>query len=321
MQPRTITERIDRITEISDEYRGEVLPAPKSVKIELTGRCNFSCAFCARSDRLRQQKDMDKELFKRLLLDMRGAGVEEIGLFYLGESFLLPWLEEAIEFAKHEAGFPYVFLTTNGSLSTPARMEACMRAGLDSLKFSLNYADAEQFVGVARVKAALFDTMLDNIKAARAVRDRVQENTNHRCGLYASYIAYDDEQGEKMQQVVSTLSPLLDEIYALPLYNQANLVTSEAEGRDWEIKAGNPGRLNALRAPIPCWAVFTEGHITWDGQLSACCFDHDGRFHMGDLKEQDFMTAWNSQKFQDLRHAHLDCNVAGTVCDTCVAYT
>ncbi len=97
----TITTRIDAITSIADPYRSDVLPAPKSVKIELTGRCNFACSFCARSMRLRDQKDMDRALFERLLPDMRAAGVEEIGLFYLGESFMVDWLEDAIRYAKH----------------------------------------------------------------------------------------------------------------------------------------------------------------------------------------------------------------------------
>ena len=141
-----ITERIDHITQIPSEYLRSDPPAPKSVKIEISPRCNYRCGFCALRTRETQPKwDMDFGLFKRITREMLEAGVEEVGVFYLGESFLLPWLPEAVRFAKHEAGYPYVFLTTNGSLATPQRIEACMAAGLNSLKFSLNYADAEQF--------------------------------------------------------------------------------------------------------------------------------------------------------------------------------
>lgn len=315
-----ITDRIDAVTAIAQPWRGTHIPAPRSVKIELTGRCNYACSFCARSMRLRDQKDMDRTMFERLLREMREAGVEEIGLFYLGESFLVPWLEEAIAFAKRDAGFPYVFLTTNGSLASPERLERCFRAGLDSLKFSLNYADETQFKAIAQVKGSLYRMMMDNVAAARAVRDRVAAETGHRCGLYASYIEYDGEQGERMARVVEEVRPLLDEVYALPLYSQAELVGRSERDRGWAVTAGNRGRLAALRDPLPCWAVFTEGHITWDGKLSACCFDHDGRFHMGDLAEEGFMDAWNSGKYQALRAAHLARDVRGTVCESCVAY-
>jgi len=172
------------------------------------------------------------------------------------------------------------------------------------------------FHEIAQVKKKLFHVMMDNVKAAKKVRDKL----GSACGLYASYIQYDDKQGERMKQMADEMAPYLDELYALPLYNQADLVADEEADRGWEITAGNRGRLDNLRDPIPCWAVFTEGHITWDGKLSACCFDHDGRFHMGDLTQTSFMEAWNSPEFQSLRAAHLSGNVDKTVCEKCVAY-
>lgn len=315
----SITERIDAVTGIPQAYRRPAPPAPRSVKIEVTARCNLACSFCARSMALRDRADMDPELFRRLVFEMREAGVEELGLFYLGESFLLPWLPEAIRIAKQDAGFPYIFLTTNGTAATPDRVDACMRAGLDSLKFSMNYADAEQFESIARVKPALYPSIEANLSAAVDIRDRVERETGHRCGLYASYIDYDGAQGERMRATVDRVTPLVDEIYALPLYNQASLVTEEERARGWEPTAGNRGRAGALRDPLPCWSVFTEGHITWNGRLSACCFDHDGRFHMGDLTQTPFMEAWNSPAFQALRAAHLARDVSGTPCAACVA--
>jgi radical SAM protein with 4Fe4S-binding SPASM domain len=313
---RSITSRIDAITRIDDTYRAEKPPCPRSVKIELTARCNFACAYCARSQRLRQQKDMKRSLYQRLAKEMRQAGVEELGLFYLGESFLLKWLPEAVAYAKQEVGFPYVFLTTNGSLATPDRVSACMEAGLDSLKFSLNYSDAEQFSDVAGVKPELFAKVIDNLREARRVRDA----GGFDCGIYASYILYDGEQRERMAALVEEVTPYVDEIYALPLYNQADLAAERETEMAWTIAAGNPGRVGALRDPLPCWALFTEGHITWDGMLSACCFDHDGRFHMGNLNETSFLEAWQSEIFQSLRAAHLVKDVRNTVCESCVAY-
>ena len=84
---------------------------------------------------------------------------------------------------------------------------------------------------------------------------------------------------------------------------------------------GNPGRLGAMREPLPCWSCFTEGHVTKDGLFSACCFgfDGDGELLMGDLTKQSFMEVWNSSKFQQLRAAHLRKDVRGTACESCIA--
>jgi hypothetical protein len=310
----SITERIDRITLLTDEYRSPTPPVPKSVKIELTARCDYRCFFCASSQRLRDKADIDRTFFQRVLQDLRALGVEEIGLFYLGESFLCRWLSEAVAYAKQECGYPYVFLTTNGRMATPERVRACMQAGLDSLKFSFNFSDPEQFRLVTKAKAADFHRVEENLRAARRLRDE----ENYRCGIYASSIRYDDAQLARMQAAVAGILPYVDEHYWLPLYGQAGL-TSGARGT--RPTAGNQGRIGALRKPLPCWSLFTEGHITWDGRLSACCFDHDGRFGMGDLAAETFMQAWHGERFQRLRRAHLAKDVSGTVCERCILFS
>ena len=236
-------------------------------------------------------------------------------MFYLGESFILDWLPDAIQAAKDE-GFAYVFITTNGSLCTPDVVKACMEAGLDSLKFSLNYADERQFSDIARVKTSLYKVIIDNLKSAAAIRNA----GGYPCGIYASYINYDGDQGRRMKAVVAEVEPLLDQVYALPLYSQADLVSVAETERGWSIRGGNPGRFDRMREPVPCWSLFTEARVTHDGHLSACCFDHDGRFHMGDLNEMPFMAAWTSEPFQELRRAHLSGDVRDTVCSKCVSY-
>jgi len=313
----SITERIDATTYIPEEYQAKHIPAPKSAKIELTGRCNFSCSFCARSLKLRDQKDMNKKFFKRIVRELRESGVEELGLFYIGESFLCNWLEDAIYFAKHVAKFPYVFLTTNGSMATPDRVKKCMENGLDSLKWSLNYSDAEQFVEIARVKESLYDDMMDNLFHARQARDQVEQETGHRCGLYASYIQYNGEQGEKMSGTVESVSDAVDEIYALPLYSQSGPQDSPLPD-EYKPTPGNPGRADCRRDPLPCWSVSREAHVTWNGLLSACCWDNSEGLIMADLNKVSFMDGWNGLLFQKLRKAHLGKDVSGTACEKCV---
>lgn len=308
----TITSRIDAITAIGTKYRGTVLPAPKSVKIEITAACNYRCGFCVKSLRA-ESGTMDRALYSRLLREMYAAGVQELGVFYIGESFTCDWLADAIREAK-EIGFPYVFLTTNGSVAYPEKVEACMEAGLDSLKFSVNFADLTQFREVTKVKAGLYKSALANLRAARRIRDEGK----YACGIYASSIAFDGEQGEKMAQLVAEhVEPFVDEFYWLPLYGMGGA----AKASGWQPQPGNPGRLGAMRPPLPCWSVFTEGHITATGMLSACCFGKgaDDDLVMADLNEVDFLTGWNSGAYQMLRQAHLSEDVSGTACAECAA--
>lgn len=312
-----ITDKIDRITKVV-EFKS-VLPAPKSVKIELTGKCNYRCGFCALRTRENQPKDdMDFELFKRITTEMREAGVEEIGVFYIGESFMNPeLLIKAIWWCKQDLKFPYVFLTTNGSLCTAPLVDKCMQAGLDSLKFSVNACDEEQFKEVMGVKVGLFKDAVNNLQRAKYVRDAAGYN----CKVYASSIQYDGEQQKKMEAFLNeSIIPYVDQHYWLPLYSMGSMATSREAELGYKPTAGNQGRLGALREPLPCWSAFTEGHVRADGGLSLCCFDADGRFQVGDLTKQSFMEAWNSPEFVAIREAHLKKDVTGTVCEECVAY-
>ena len=311
-----ITDRIDAITKIDPAHLGTYIPAPKSVKIELTARCDFKCFFCASAQRLREKADMQLDEFTRLAYEMRDAGVEELGLFYLGESFILRDLCEYVRIAKHEIGYPYLFLTTNGLKATPDRIKEVMEAGLDSLKFSFNWADHEQFSEVTGMPGRLHHEVVENIKCAQDIR----RETGSKCGVYASSILYDGAQQERMQAAVDDIKPFVDEHYWLPLYNQGALTTDVSQERGFKPIAGNQGRVGALRQPLPCWSAFTEGHVTFDSRLSACCFDHSSEWEMGDLRTTPFMDAWNSEKFQALRAKHLAQDVSGTPCDNCVAY-
>ena len=314
----SITQRIDAITHIPDTHRGRVLPRPRSVKVELTAACDFKCFFCATSHNLRKKGHMNMRLFMRIAKEMREAGVEELGLFYLGESFLYKHLTEAVRYAKEECGFPYVFLTANGHAATPAKIEAVMQAGLDSLKWSFNWGDAGQCREVTGVDA--FHSVVETIKSAWVIREQVLAKTGHKCRLYASSIKYDGAQQKRMESAVKEIRPFVDEHYWLPLYNQAGLVSEVEAEKGLNPSAGNMGRIGGLVAPLPCWALFTEGHVSWDGVLTGCCFSHTPDFDFGDLKEMGFMEAWNSIHAQKLRGAHLGLDVTGTPCETCAAY-
>ena len=314
-----ITARIDAITAIPAAALRVDAPIPRSVKIELCGRCNYRCGFCAiRAREAQPTTDMEWSLFARITREMVEAGVEEIGLFYLGEPFLAPdLLTRAVRYLKTDLGVPYVFVTTNGSLATPARVRAVMAAGLDSLKFSINAADDPQFADVMQVSPRLYARALEHLREARAMRDA----EGFACRLYASSIRYDGDQQTRMEALLEAqVLPYVDQHYWLPLYSMGSVATAREAELGYRPIAGNQGRIGALREPLPCWSVFTEGHVTSRGHLSACCFDADDRFSMADLTVQPFAEAWASPAFQALRAAHLRRDVSDTICASCVAY-
>ncbi len=328
----SITERIDAVTQISDirVQMGGIQPAPKSAKIEIVGRCNLLCQYCAINTREKQpKKDMDFLLFQRITEDMRISGVEEIGLFYIGESTLNPsLLLKCINWTKRELGFPYVFLTSNATVCDVDFVGEIMREGLDSLKWSVNFANVEQFMKITKAHPNMFNQAIKNIK------DAWQER--YHCGystiLSASSILYADEQKNEMESFLNdNIRPYVDKHYWLPLYQMRMYKKHVEEIMGYIPTAGNMGRIDETtmlpnRKPLPCWSAFTEGHVRVDGGLSACCFGSDSKFDMGLLDGTNFVRQWNSPKFQTLRKAQLATLTEGqdalrdTPCHVCVVY-
>ena len=117
-----------------------------------------------------------------------------------------------------------------------------------------------------------------------------------------------------MDKLLTEIRPYLDEVYALPLYDQGGTQKNNA----WEFTGGNSGRAANPVAPVPCWTLFREGHVNFDGTMNACCFGLGDQFTHGNLNTESFMDAWNSLAMQKLRTAHLAKDVENTPCRTCV---
>lgn len=292
---KTIMERIDAHTHTSKERLVLKPPFPDAIKVELTSYCNYNCSYCASKRSLRPMGNMDRDFLYRILKQAKSIDIKEIGMFLLGESFLLKELPEYIEYAKKEAGIDYVFITTNGSLCTPDRVIPVLKAGLNSIKFSINAGTKERYKEIHEVD--MFDLVISNIKWLHEYR----KNNNHSNLRTCVSSIFINEFKQELEELRSMISPYVDDFYYLPLYNQAGHIG----GSEYTKIVGNPGRLENLVPPIPCWALFNAAKVTWNGWLTACCFDHDTRFEIADLNKVSLIEAWHHPKFIDLRKRHL----------------
>lgn len=293
---KTIMEKVDQHSHVPKEKLVLHPPFPDAIKIEITGRCNYNCSFCAQKRSLRKIGDIDRNFLYRILWEAKSIGVKEIGMFLLGESFLVKELSEYIKYAKDVVGIDYVFITTNGSLCSPKNMIPVIDAGLDSLKFSVNAGTREKYKEMHGCDN--FEKIISNIKW---LSDYKKENniTSLRTCVSSILIPEDEDELRDFQKYISQY---VDDVYFLPLYNQAGHIG----GKEYTKIVGNPGRAENMVEPVPCWALFNAAKITWNGWLTACCFDHDEKFEIADLNKVSLLEAWNNPKFVGMRQEHLD---------------
>jgi len=243
---------------------------------------------------------MNKEFLYGILHQAKEIGVKEIGLFLLGEPFLVDALPEYVHYAKHEVGIEYVFVTTNGVLCTPDRLKPIIDAGLDSIKFSMNAGTKQRYLEMHGVDR--FDEVMTNIAWLHK-----HKPDNLKSCVSAIFIEEHKEDLEELRQLVLRY---VDEFYYLPLYNHAGHLSGDV--------VGNPGRLENMVPPIPCWGLFNSAKISWDGWLTACYFDHDSSFEIADLNKVTLLEAWNHPKFTNLRRCHLTNILEDSLCAKCL---
>jgi MoaA/NifB/PqqE/SkfB family radical SAM enzyme len=296
-----VSERSKNVTNVPLERRTITPEIPKSVKIEVTSRCDLKCYFCQLTIKDRVKKDINSDLFYKIIDDLKSSGVEEVGLFWIGEPFINKLLPDYVKYAK-SIGIPRVFITTNGRLASYEKLKAVFDAGLDSIKFSINASTAEQYLATTKVDA--FDKVINNIKIAHKARG------NNKASISASS-AYNEDKPEDYEMIDKLISPYVDDHYKIKLYGDT--VLNEGE---FEFNENN----RDLQSMLPCWSVFNVPHISYDGFLSACFSDFGKEWYMADLKKVSFIEGWNSEKFKKLREAHLKKDVTGTPCEHCTAY-
>jgi pyruvate-formate lyase-activating enzyme len=307
----TIMERLDRHTHVPAEKLVSRPTFPDAIKIEITSRCNYSCSYCASKRHLRPQGDMNREFLYRILHEAHSIGVREIGMFLLGESLLVKELPEYVKYAKDVVGIEYVFLTTNGSLASPEKLAELVDAGIDSIKFSVNAGSSKRYLEIHGVDA--FDRVVENIVWLNDYKLK-HSLTKPRISVSSIFV---EEYREETEALHSKLSHHIDDFYLLPLYNQGGHVGGVVNSKI----VGNPGRLENMVSPIPCWAIFNSARISWNGWLTACCFDHDTRFEMADLNKVSLLEAWHHPRFIELRAAHLSgvsSQLGTSLCKNCL---
>lgn len=304
---QSIDENIDKVDGIRTrvkameelQCRDIICPPPKSLKIELSSKCNLQCDFCYNKNSARKSF-LDFSDYEKIIKEAAELGIEQVGLLFLGESTLYPQLVQAIKLAKEKYKIPYVFLTTNGVLMSGPLMRDICETGLDSLKWSINHPTAISFYEHTKVNA--FDTVVKNI---RDTYNYVKQN-NLPIKLYASSAVYDVNNVEdRMKWFVEVyVKPYVDEHYFFEINNQGGLI------KDSHFQCDSCNRLPI----VPCPRLFNNSYITSDFKVAYCCAAFNDKFIVGDLHENSFMEIWNSEKMRKLRKAHLDNNLAGTIC-------
>ncbi len=253
---------------------------PEIVQIESTNICNAKCVFCPRDDMHRRQGIMSVELFRKIVDECVSLGITHVRMHNYGEAFMDRKLVEKVKYAK-DRGIKEVGMISNGSLITDHVARGMIDAGLDAINISVDASGKEVFEAT-RV-GLKYDKVIANIE--RLVRLRA-ESGKRRPKLILSFVRQNNSVDE--QAFIEHWRAIADKIHITDLHNWAGTLNTESD------------------VNYPCYRPWLTFTVLWDGRVSLCCADFDGKTILGDLNTQSIAEIWNADPYRDVRRQHLE---------------
>ena len=228
---------------------------PEIVQIESTNLCNAKCVFCPRDEMHRKQGVMSFDLFRKVVDECAELGITHVRVHNYGEPFMDRQLVEKVRYAKQK-GIKEVGMISNGSLITEQVARGMIEAGLDAINISVDAAGKEVFD--ATRMGLNYDKVIANIE--RLVRVRA-ELGKRRPKLILSFVRQNNSLDE--QAFIEHWEEIADKVHITDLHNWAGTLNTESD------------------VNYPCYRPWLTFTVLWDGRVSLCCADFDGRTVLG----------------------------------------
>lgn len=263
---------------------------PEIVQIESTNICNAKCVFCPRDDMHRKQGIMTLDLFRKVVDECVDLGITHVRMHNYGEAFIDKRLVEKVRYAK-DKGIKEVGVISNGSLITENIARGMIDAGLDAINISVDASGKDVFEST-RI-GLKYDKVIANIE--RLVRIRA-ETGKRRPKLILSFVRQNNSADE--QAFIEHWRAIADKIHVTDLHNWAGTLNNESD------------------VNYPCYRPWLTFTILWDGRVSLCCADFDGKTILGDVNTSSIRAIWNAEPYRNARRQHLESG-GPDICRSC----
>jgi hypothetical protein len=164
-------------------------------------------------------------------------------------------------------------------------------AARDAINISLDAAGRETFESTRL--GLKYDKVIANVEGLVRIRAALGRR---RPKLILSFVRQDNSAEE--QAFIDHWSAVADKIHVTELHNWAGTLARRAE------------------VTFPCYRQWLTFTVLWDGRVSLCCADLDGRVVLGDLRTQTIAEVWNGDPYRRVRREHLESG-GPDICRSC----
>jgi len=283
---------------------------PRTLFLEITGRCPIVCLMCARRYRSWSYGDLDESVFDSLARVFPRVGMVVLGGF--GEPLVAERFDRC--FHRLTSMGARVALQTSGYRLTEERAAELVSGGLRHLHVSVDSPEEETYTSIrprisfsevtsrirqiVRLKReaelplpavhVVFVAMRRNVEQLPDMVDLVADMGADNLTVQYMVVHGEDVRAESL-------------FYHQDLANEM-LAAAQERAREVGLSVQFPPRFGVDRresAPT-CTDPWRTAFVRWNGEVHPCCYA-PSTVVMGDLKKQSFWEIWNGPSYRDLR--------------------
>lgn len=246
--------------------------------VEITNRCNLSCAFCPGTRRT--PHDMSAEEFARLAPEVRQV-TRFVYLHLMGEPLLHPELPQILDIAHRND--LRVILTTNGTLLSDCAQLLLAHPAVHKVNISLHSFEANSGISPD-----------DYVRTCAAFAKEAQKS-----GILCCLRLWNlDGETAGLRSLNDSILRLLHELFPEP-WTQTYRGETLSKGvfLEWGERFEWPDLDSADRGSVGfCHALRDQVGILCDGTVVPCCLDHEGELALGNAFHEPLIQILNSER-------------------------
>ncbi len=288
---------------------------PFNISIEPTTECNLACPECPSGLKSfsRPTGKINVAFFDRFLNET-AKNLIYLYFYFQGEPYLHPKFLEMVKKAKQKK--IYTVTSTNAHFLTERKANETIESGLDRILVSVDGTTQEVYENYRK------NGSLE--KAKKGIENLVQakKDMNSKTPyiiLQFLVVKPNEHQIEEIKTLGKTLGVDKVALKTAQIYDFENgselMPTIKKYSRYKKLSNGKFAIKNKMKNQ--CWKLWHSNVVTWDGQITPCCFDKDAQHKMGDLNTGNLDEIWQNKKYQQFRKQILTDRKSIDICKNC----
>ena len=303
----------------------KLMGLPFAIMIEPTNFCNLKCPLCptGNGSLVAPKGHMSLESFKKII-DEVGDTLVHITLWNFGESMLNKDVYDMIKYAKEKKIF--VRISTNGNFFGPQmhveeNLIKLLSTNIDDIIFAIDGATQESYAKY-RVGGDV-NKVFEYLKKTVEIKKKIGSKSFIEIQMLV--MKHNEHELDKMAEIANeigvnkltfkTVGFQVDKSGKVKQKFDVFLPTNEAYSR---YKKVGDTVIRKEEAFNECERSWYSTVINWDGAITACCFDPNREYELGNIfKDGGFKKIWNNSRYIAFRKTILNNKQSIEMCQNC----